>query len=307
MYFTCASNFLPVRVLLKIVLAALFFMQFQAGKARAADSLQIALELHQAFHYDRALPIFIRLSETYEHEGDFYNYALCKTITADIIRSYGGVQTSLEMFRANEQFLTARFKAPTLLLARHYLAKAEAFYESGQLREFKAEILKSLNIKKTLQSPEHERLQDYVQLARYYLSFQNQHDSSIYWITKALKTARASKEKNIYGLPQVYNLLGNYHHPASRSYFSNNLDVFNNRLQLSRKYYDSALYLLSRQRVLDELTLSKIYHNLGNSYSNEYTLTPDRAIMAEALHCYTKSIASFENWAHLRCWLQKTG
>lgn len=264
------------------------------NRAYSTDSLRLALEYHKASAYDAALPIFIKLSNKFQATKENHNYALCQVKIADILRNYGGVNLALELLSTNGQFLEIRLEESSSLLSENYLVKAEALYTSSRLSEFKDAVQQSIKIKRKLGLPENQFIEDYFQLARYYLAFQNQSDSCYYWITNALKLAKADREVNDYLLPRIYNLLGYHFHPASLAYFTNNLELFKKRLILSRKYYDSAFQFLAKQSLKDELTKSKIYHNLGNSYNNEYSLDTKKETMLTALDYYSKSRSVFQ-------------
>ncbi|MBS1542042.1 MAG: CHAT domain-containing protein [Bacteroidetes bacterium] len=109
---------------------------------------------------------------------------------------------------------------------------------------------------------------DYLFLARYYKEMPNRNDSCYYWASRALICAKSDKAFSFYSLPRIYNLLGYYYHPASVAYFDNK-DSLSMHFRISRLYYDSALSTLAKQPIVDELMLARVYHNLGNSFSNE--------------------------------------
>ena len=254
------------------------------------------MSLHQTSQFNRALPIFIKLTEKFRHYNDVSNYALCQLKIADIIRNYGGVNTSIELVTNSEKMMEVRLERPSILWSQAHLTKAEASYSLSRLKEFKAAVHESIKVKKYLKLAERELAEDYLQLGRYYIEFQNQRDSCYYWASKALNLANSDKQKYIYLLPRIYNLLGYYYHPASIAYFRNNLYQFKSRLIISRKYYDSALQIVGKQKVVDALMKGKIYHNLGNSYSNEHGLATNRAIMTAALNYYKSSQSAYEKF-----------
>ena len=59
------------------------------------DSLKMALIFHQSAQYEKALPIFIELSNKFKGSDAIPNYALCQLKIADIVRNYGGVNTAI--------------------------------------------------------------------------------------------------------------------------------------------------------------------------------------------------------------------
>ncbi len=260
------------------------------------DSLRVALGYHQVSQYQKALPIFIDLSIRYKGKSDIPNYVLCQLKIADIIRSFGGSNVALELLTDNEKLMSIRFEKPTILLAQNHLAKAEAFYINSKLSEFKKSILKSIAVKKQIQLPEKYLVEDYMHLARYYKEVAGQNDSCYYWAMKSLKLAKSDKALSIYLLPRIYNLIGYYYHPASIAYFKNNRDSLLKHFELSRKYYDSALSTIKRQPVTDVIMTGKVYHNLGNSFSNEMGVDGKTELMRKAMGYYAKSVDTYEKY-----------
>lgn len=191
---------------------------------QGTDSLKIALTLHQSSQFDKALPVFIDLSNKFKRQNDIINYALCQVKIADMIRNYGGVNVSIEMLNNTEKLLRVRIEKPTLTLAENFLTKAEAFYTASRFAEFKSAVLQSILIKRQGGLPEKYLAEDYTQLARYYLAHQNQRDSCYYWINKALRLAKSDRLMHLYLLPRIYNAIGYYYHPASVAYFLNDIN-----------------------------------------------------------------------------------
>lgn len=278
----------------------------------ASDSLKLALHYHQAGEFKNALPILIELTKRYQKRNDISNYALCQIKLADIVRMYGGPNLSIEMLNRNEDLLKVRLENSLLLAAQNHGAKAEAHYSALRLTEFKEEILKSLNIKRKARLPEALWAEDYLHLARYYKEMPNRNDSCYYYAQKSLRLAKSDKTNKLYLLPRIYNLLGYYFHPASIAYFVGKRDSMYHHFKLSRLYYDSALLIISKQKIKDLVMVNRIYHNLGNSYSNEYSDSRNKEIMDIAMHYYKISYNSFRNFGSpadlaLRHWVIATG
>lgn len=253
------------------------------------DSLKMALIFHQSSQYQKALPVFIKLSKKFKESNDIPNYALCQLKIADVIRNYGGVNTAIELLNINENLLKIRLEKPTLELAENYITKAEALYTANRLTEFKESILKSIAIKKSLGLSEKYLAEDYLHLARYYKELPNQNDSCYYWAQKSLRLAKSDKSFSAYILPRIYNMLGYYYHPASIAYFGSRKDSLMRHFSLSRKYYDSAAMVLKNQSESDMLMASRIYHNLGNSYSNEAGVENKIKLLHRAIAYYRRS------------------
>lgn len=260
------------------------------------DSLRVALGYHQVSQYQKALPIFIDLSIRYKGKSDIQNYALCQLKIADIIRNFGGSNLALELLMDNEKRMSIRFEKPTILLAQNHLAKAEAYYINSKLSEFKKSISKSIAVKKQIQLPEKYLVEDYLHLARYYKEVAGQNDSCYYWAMKSLKLAKSDRSLSVYLLPRIYNLIGYYYHPASIAYFKNKRDSLLRHFQLSRKYYDSALLAAKKQPVVDMIMVGKVYHNLGNSFSNEMGVDGKTELMQKAMDYYAKSVDTYEKY-----------
>jgi CHAT domain-containing protein len=278
----------------------------------ANDSLKLALEYHQSGQFNRALPMLIELARAYQKKNDLANYALCQIKLADEVRMYGGPNLAIEMLNRNQDLLNVRLENSSLLSAQNHLAKAEAHYSALQLTEFKQEILKSLNIKRRAGVPEVFLAEDYLHLARYYKDMPNRNDSCYYYVQKSLRLAKSNKPNNLYLLPRIYNLLGYYFHPASIAYFIGKRDSMYRHFKLSRLYYDSALWFINQQKRKDIVMLNRVYHNLGNSYNNEYSDTEDKPTMDKAMHFYTVSLKHFKNFGApadlaLRHWVIATG
>jgi len=121
---------------LKHLLFLLIFFA-SAQKTFSSDSLQTALRFHQASKFDKALPIFIALSEKFKVKNDLSNYALCQLKIADIIRNYGGANVSLQLLEANQKFMEVRLEVHSIFLSQNFIAKAEAFYTNSNLKELK--------------------------------------------------------------------------------------------------------------------------------------------------------------------------
>ena len=258
------------------------------------DSLKLALSLHQSCQFQKALPIFIDLSRKFKVKGNVSDYALCQLKIADIIRNYGGVNAAIELLTTNEKVMEVGLERPTLTLAHNYIAKAEALYTALRLTEFKEAILKSISIKRQIKVPEKYLAEDYLHLARYYKELPNQNDSCYLWAQKSLKLAKLDKSFSIYILPRIYNLLGYYYHPASNAYFNNKRDSLKRHYVLSRTYYDSAMAVFKKQPLPDQLMQGKIYHNLGNSYSNEAGLVNKMQLVHHAISYYKESLNAIE-------------
>jgi len=274
----------------------IIFLVINFGNAQAYDSLQRALDFHQSSQFQKALPILIRLAKKYKANNEAANYALCQLKIADIVRTFGGANLAIEILNTNEKYLEVRLEEPSPELAQNFIAKGEAFYASNKLTEFKQVILKSISVKKKMGLPEKYLAEDYLHLARYYKEFQNLSDSCYYWVSKSLRLAKTNREMTEYLLPRIYNLIGYYFHPASFSYFRNQKGLFNERLKISRKYYDSALHVIEFQPIKDELMLGRIYQNLGNSYNNQYQADSKRETMSIAMNFYKKSTHIYEQF-----------
>ncbi len=288
------SYYLARKNVYRYILIILLSTSFQC--AYAYDSLRLALDFYQSSKYQKALPVFIDLSIKYKRKNDIPNYALCQLKIADIIRNFGGTNVALELLKDNETLISIRFERPTLLLAQNYLAKAEALYINSNLSEFKESIFKSIAVKKQIQLPEKYLAEDYMHLARYYKEVAGQNDSCYYWAMKSLKLAKADKALSGYLLPRVYNLIGYYYHPASIAYFKNKRDSLLKHFKLSRKYYDSALLALKNQPAIDVIMLGKVYHNIGNSFSNEMGVDGKMELMRKAMDYYAKSVETYEKF-----------
>jgi CHAT domain-containing protein len=258
------------------------------------DSLKMALSFHQSSQFQKALPIFIDLSEKFKAKRNIEDYALCQLKIADIIRNYGGVNTAIELFTTNENAMELGLERPTLTLAYNYIAKAEALYIALRFTEFKEAILKSISIKKQIKAPEKYLAEDYLHLSRYYKELPNQNDSCYYWAQKSLRLAKSDKAFSIYLLPRIYNVLGYYYHPASNAYFINKRDSLMRHYSLSRRYYDSAMTAFKKQPLPDQLMKGKIYHNLGNSYSNEAGVNNKMVLIHYSIRYYKKSLNAIE-------------
>lgn len=274
----------------------IIFLVINLGNAQASDSLQQALDFHQSSRYQKALPILISLAKKYKANNEAVNYALCQLKIADIVRTFGGANLAIEMLNTNEKLLEIRLEKPSLELAQNFIAKGEAFYAANKLTEFKQVILKSISVKKKMGLPEKYLAEDYLHLARYYKEFQNQSDSCYYWASKSLRLTKTNQKMTEYLLPRIYNLIGYHFHPASFGYFRNQKDLFNERLKISRKYYDSALHVIESQSIKDELMLGRIYQNLGNSYNNQYQADSKRETMSIAMDFYKKSTRIYEQF-----------
>ncbi len=289
--FTFTSGFsLKVISRYSLFSVLLFTSSFSYGY----DSLNLALSLHQSSQFQKALPIFIDLSEKFKAKRNISDYALCQLKIADIIRNYGGVNTAIELLTTNEKVMDVGLERPTLTLAHNNIAKAEALYTALRLTEFKQAILKSISIKKKILLPEKYLTKDYLHLARYYKELPNQNDSCYFWLQKSLVLAKADKSFSIYILPRIYNLFGYYYHPASNAYFNNKRDSLKRHYVLSRTYYDSAMAAYKKQPLPDQLMQGKIYHNLGNSYSNEAGLVNKMQLVHHAISYYKKSLNAIE-------------
>lgn len=258
------------------------------------DSLSQALLFHQSSNFNKALPIFINLSKKYKRQDDVAKYSLSQIKLADIVRNYGGANVAIEMLNTNEKLLNIRHEKESIELAQNYLAKAEAYYSANRLAEFKQSIQHSIRIKNQLKLPEKYLTEDYLQLARYYKEFRNLSDSCLYWMNKALRMAKSDKSQSAYLLPRIYNLFGYYYHPPSISNYLNQRELFYTHLKVSRRYYDSALASIQSQRPQDQLMFGKIYHNLGNSYNNEFSENGKPETLEKALSYYKKSLDLFE-------------
>jgi len=213
---------------------------------------------------------------------------------ADIIRNYGGVNLAIEMLNTNEKLLEIRLEKPTLELAQNYIAKAEALYSANRLSDFRESILKSIKVKKQIGLPVKYLAEDYLHLARYYKEFRNQGDSCLYWIKQSLRLAKHDRLLSVYVLPRIYNLYGYYYHPPSIANYVGKTGLFYTHLTLSRKYYDSALISIDRQNIKDNLMLGRVYHNLGNSFNNEFSENLKSETINMALSFYRKSLDKYE-------------
>ena len=258
------------------------------------DSLKTGLALHQSAQYQKALPILINLAQKFKVQDDISNYARCQLKIADIIRNYGGANIALELLHANQKLMEVRLEKSTLELAQNYLAQAEALYAVQRLTEFKEAVLKSVSIKREMKLPEKYLAEDYLQLARYYKELPNQNDSCYYWVQQSLRLAKSDKSFSAYILPRIYNLIGYYYHPASNAYFKNKRDSLMRHYALSRRYYDSAMTAFKKQPLPDQLMEARIYHNLGNSYSNEAGVDNKLELLPLAIVYYRKSESAYE-------------
>lgn len=273
----------------------LAFLLISTNYSYGYDSLKMALSLHQSSQFQKALPIFFDLSEKFKVKRNISDYALCQLKIADIIRNYGGVNTAIELLTTNEEVMEVGLKESTLTLAYNYIAKAEALYTAQRLTEFKECILKSISVKKQIKVPKKYLVEDYLHLARYYKELPNQNDSCYYWAQKSLRLAKSNKSFSIYILPRIYNLLGYYYHPPSNAYFKNRKDSLMRHYALSRKYYDSAMAAFKRQSVPDQLMEARIYHNLGNSFSNEAGVDDKMELLHLAINYYRRSERVYES------------
>jgi CHAT domain-containing protein len=280
--------YLRISFTLKVFLIVIVLI-LKINSTHAFDSLQVALQFHQASKFDKALPIFISLSEKYKAKNDLSNYALCQVKIADIVRNYGGATIALQLLEASQRFIEVKLEIPSLVLSQNFIAKAEAFYANSDLKEFKTAILNSIKVKKELKLPSKYFVEDYLHLARYYLEVPDRSDSCIHWASKALKLAKSDKQFSLYLLPRIYNLIGYYFHPKSFAYFRGKEDSAKGLFIISRKYYDSSLSVVRRQPLKDELMTAKIYHNLGNSFNNE-------GQNSKALKYYRSSLAKIEKF-----------
>lgn len=270
-------------------LLILFIFFALSQKTFSFDSLRTALQFHQASKFDKALPIFISLSDKFKTKNDLSNYALCQLKIADIVRNYGGATIALQSLETNQRLMEVKLEIPSLVLSQNFIAKAEAFYANSNLKEFKSAIIYSIRIKKSLSLPQKHFAEDYLHLARYYLEVPDRNDSCFYWAIRALKLAKSDKEFSSYLLPRIYNLIGYYFHPKSLGYFRGKEDSAKGLFIISRKYYDSALSIVKQQPLKDELMTAKIYHNLGNSFNNE-------GYNKKALEYYRSSLATIEKF-----------
>jgi CHAT domain-containing protein len=299
-------------LLMRCFLVKIFCAAFVWSNAHAADSLKRALEYHQGGEFKSALPLLISLAANYRSQNDWANYALCQIKLADMIRMYGGPNLAIEMLNQNEALLQTRLESSLSLLAQNHIAKAEAHYGALRLTEFKKEISRSLKVKIRAQLPEVHLAEDYLHLARYYKEMPNRNDSCFYFLGLALRLAKADKVNKFLLLARIYNLFGYYYHPASIVVFLNKRDSFYRTLNLSRRYYDSALWAVNQQEIKDVVMLSRIYHNLGNSYNNEYSESGQKAIMDKAMQYYRISYGIFRNFGSpadlaLRNWVIARG
>jgi len=258
------------------------------------DSLGLALKFHSSSQYQKALPIFIDLAQKFKVNNDITNYAICQLKMADIIRNYGGVNLAIEMLNTNEKLLEIRLEKPTLELAQNYIAKAEALYSANRLSDFKESILGSIKVKKLIGLPDKYFAEDYLHLARYYKEFRNQGDSCLYWIKQSLRLAKHDRSLSAYVLPRIYNLYGYYYHPPSLANYVGRIGLFYTHLTLSRKYYDSALFSINEQKIKDNLMLGRVYHNLGNSFNNEFSENGKIETFIIAISFYRKSLIQYE-------------
>ncbi len=277
-----------------------------------SDSLKLALEYHQVGEFKKAVPILIKLSESYSKQNDISNYVLCQIKLADVVRMHGGPNLAIEMLNTNEDILRVRLENSPWLFSQNHLAKAEAHYGALRLTEFKQEVSKSIKVKRQAKFPEKYLAEDYLHMARYYKEMPNRNDSCYYYMTKALRLAKSDMVNNLYLLPRIYNLFGYYYHPASIAYFQGKRDLFYNNLKISRLYYDSALLMINKQKIKDVVMLNRVYHNLGNSYNNEYSDNADKKTMDKAMHYYTISYKAFKSFASpadlaLRNWVIARG
>ncbi|HMP98267.1 MAG TPA: CHAT domain-containing protein [Cyclobacteriaceae bacterium] len=262
--------------------------------AYGSDSLRVALTHYQFGHFEMALPMLSELANKFKKRQEYENYALCQIKLADIIRLYGAPNLALEMLKKNQYFIEVAIDGSSLLLAENHLAKAEAQFSSIRITEFRNEILNSIRIKSKANIPETYFAEDYMHLGRYYKEMPNGNDSSLYYIQLALKLAKADTELNDHLISRIYNLMGYYYHPASIAYFKNRIDSFHNRLKTSRLYYDSALIAINNQPTRDLFSLSRVYHNLGNSYNNQYQADGLEDTMNKALIFYKKGMDIME-------------
>lgn len=288
------ASFSPLSVKISGRSFIFILISFWTSYAYGYDSLQTGLAFHQSAQYQKALPILINLAQKFKAKNDISNYALCQLKIADIIRNYGGINIAIELLNANQKLMEVRLEKPTLELAQNYIAKAEALYTGQRLTEFKEAILKAISIKRQMKLPEKYLAEDYLHLARYYKELPNQNDSCYFWVQKSLRLAKTDKSLSIYILPRIYNLLGYYFHPASNAYFKNKRDSLMRHYALSRKYYDSAMAAFNKQALPDQLMEGRIYHNLGNSYSNEAGVDSKMELLHLAINYYRRSERAYE-------------
>lgn len=278
----------------------ILFLAFCAESTYGNDSLKVALQLHQASHYQKALPYFIRLSAKFKKEQDIQNYALCQVKIADIIRMYGGPHVAIELLTENEKRIAASLYNVSLLMAQNHITKGEAFFAASRLTDYKKSIEQSISIKRQLKLPEKYLLEEYFYLGRYYKEFQNQNDSCLYWTTKALALAKSYPSHSLYVLPKIYNLMGQYYHPASGTLFVDKkglfkLDSMERNFYISRRYYDSAFIAINNQPEKDESIVSLLYHNLGNSYNNQIYVNRE-LFLQKAIAYYRRSLSIIEKY-----------
>ncbi|MBS1490424.1 MAG: CHAT domain-containing protein [Bacteroidetes bacterium] len=287
-----------IAYILKIFcLIGVLILGSRSASASVSDSLQAALQYHQASQFDKALPIFISLSEKFKAKNDIANYALCRVKMADIVRNYGGVNLALEMLHENQKLIKIKIEKLSPILAENYLAEAEALYAASRFTEFKYAIQNSIGEKRKLSLPEKYLAEDYLHLSRYYKAVPNQNDSCYYWLAKSLRLAKVDKKTSRYLLPRIYNMMGYFFHPVG-SDIPTGTHERKKRLaqyELSRAYYDTALSLIKSQPTPDRLMEAKVFHNLGNSYSNEMGINKE-LFFKNALTNYRKSLSLLQTY-----------
>jgi len=265
------------------------------SQAFGYDSLRLALNLHQSSQYQKALPVFIKLSKKFSRENDISNHALCQLKIADIIRAYGGPHISLLILDKSESLLKLKIERPSEVLSETLLMKAECLYDIGHYEEYKRIINESIRNRKLLTSPDNNPAKEFMHRARYYQNVPNSRDSVEYWGKESLRLAKSNTTKFIYVLPKIYLLLGFHVHLLNNRYY-NSPKEFYEVINTSRAYYDSALRLVMKAPMIDSITLGRIYHNLGNSYNNETGVNQQRKTFNKSLDYYNKSIMIAEKF-----------
>lgn len=260
------------------------------------DSLSIAFQSYDASQFQRALPVLIRLSDKYK-SSDVERYVRCQLRIANIFRIYGAPRVALEMVKANEEHLKVRLERSTVADCENLLIKGECFYDLNRNLEHKASTLLSIKRRKELNGSAGNPATEYLQLARYYQNVPNSRDSVEYWAKEALRLAKRDRNNFAYLLPRIYNLLGFHIHLLNNRYYKNKPEFYR-VIKASRKYYDSALLSIKRQPVIDEYMLSKVYHNLGNSFNNETFVTQKHETLSKSLSFYNKSVALVEKYGN---------
>lgn len=285
------------KTLIRLTIGFIFCLCIQVSYAN--DSLLIATRYYQAAQFNKALPILYNLAKKHKARNELSSLANCHMRIADILRSYGGANIAVGLLEENEKVITKEVGISSLLLADNYLLKSDAFFSATRFYESKEAIFQSISIKKQHKLPSHYLAEDYYQLARYYKEIPLKSDSCLYWANLSLRLVKMDKIRAVNLMPKIYNLLGRYYHPASIIYFRNDngeikKDTLYYHFNKSKNYYRLSIEIINNQEIRDKITLAKVYHNLGNSYNNEFSFDKDVKSQKLSLIYYRRSLEILE-------------